>query len=148
MQMPPAKAGMAGLDMARAELAWAAHAPLDGRVHPCIRQTLQKAKPHISKSSARLFAPSPQGLSQQFPFIQGGRLNGGRYYISECLFSVEVCVLARKRSRFQQAANVLPGITKPGHPKYRGFSCCLLARSAYLFLLQLMLSQRFWEAAL
>ena len=55
------------------------------------------------------------------------RLNGIRYYISECLFSVEVCVLVCKHSCFRQAANVLPGITKSGHPKYTGFAAaCLL----------------------
>lgn len=118
--------GARGDDMA--ELVLAAHSPPDGHVHPCLRQTLQKAKPHISKRSAKLFAPSPQGLSQQLLFVQRGRLNGSRYSISKCLFSVEVCVLVCKRSHFRQAANVLPGITESGHPKYKGFAAaaCLL----------------------
>lgn len=44
----------------------------------------------------------------------------------ECLFSVEVCVLVCKSSCFRQAANVLPGITTSGHPKYMGFAPALL----------------------
>jgi len=87
-----------------------------------------KSQPHISKSSARFFTFSPQGFSQQFLFIQRGRLNSSRYSISERLFSDEVCVLVCKCSRFRQAANVLPGITKSRRPKYMGFAAaCLLS---------------------
>lgn len=43
------------------------------------------------------------------------------------LFLVETCVLVHKHSHFWEAANVLTGITKSGHPKYMGFAAaCLL----------------------
>lgn len=95
---------------------------------PCLHQTLQKAKPNISKSPSRLFAPLPRGLRQKFLFTERGRSNSSRYSVSECLFSV---CWYRSAPASAKLPNVLSAITSPGHPKYSFAAPCSVCLSPF-----------------
>lgn len=80
-------------------------------VQPCLHQTLQKAKPHISKSPARLFALLPSGLSQNFCSLNKRDQTATEDSVSECLFLVCWYLSAPASDK------LLAAITNSGLPK-------------------------------